>query len=276
MFSDFTYNDLRLIYDKLRIRNLNCLKFGDLADTPAAPPTYFLIRHDLDYSLSKATELAHRERDWGYRSTYFVLLSCDHYNLLSREGTKAVRELAGLGHEVGLHYDVQVMVDRGTDMNIQLEFELSVLADICGRPVRSIAMHNPSIYGDDPFAGVKFVVNAYRKDIIEEGGYYSDSAGAWRDHAVDALCNGSFPGRVQLLIHPVLWDSGRGGRLDRLNAWRARKLELLDNAVVEIQNIWAAHSGVQQHDWREANKTQDDPRGDGRAQRQYGSQRPES
>jgi len=258
VFRDFTYADLHRIYDRVSGGPGHCLTFSDLADPADAPTSYCLIRHDLDYSLESGVELARRERDWGYRSTYFVLLACDHYNALSGPGAKAVRDLADLGHEVGLHYDAQVMAERGADMTAQLALELSILEGLIGRPVRSIAMHNPSIQGADPFAGVDFAVNAYSKDIIDEGGYYSDSAGAWRDHAADAIGKGAIPGRVQLLIHPFLWDDAPGDRFARLGAWRESKQAGLGEAARQVEQIWAAHSGAREHDLREARRPADD------------------
>ena len=252
MFSDFTYADLRRIYDRARGAR-TCLTFGELENGAVAPSRYILIRHDLDYSLDKAVELARRERDWGYRATYFVLPSCDHYNLLSGPGGKAVRELGELGHEVGLHYDVQVMAGRRSeDMLGQLKFELGVLSDLCGREVRSIAMHNPSVYGDDPFDNVDFVVNAYRPDLIDEGGYFSDSAGAWRDHAVEAIGRDALPDRLQLLIHPMLWGEAPGRRLARLEAWQNDIRDNLRQSAKRVSALWSAHSGVREHEAREA------------------------
>jgi len=258
VFSDFTYADLRRIYDRVSGGPDHCLTFSALADPAGAPPSYCLIRHDLDYSLESGVELARRERDWGYRSTYFVLLACDNHNALSGPGAKAVRDLADLGHEVGLHYDAQAMAERGGDMDAQLALELSILANLIGRPIRSIAMHNPSIQGADPFAGVDFAVNAYSKDIIDEGGYYSDSAGAWRDHATDAIGKGEVPERVQLLIHPFLWGDARGDRFARLGAWREGKQAGLGEAARQVEQIWAAHSGAREHDLREARRPADD------------------
>lgn len=258
MFRDFTYADLHRIYERVSGGPGNCLTFADLADPAGAPPSYCLIRHDLDYSLESGVELARRERDWGYRSTYFVLLACDYYNALSGPGAKAVRDLADLGHEVGLHYDAKVMAERGADMTAQLALELSILANLLGRPIRSIAMHNPSIQGADPFAGVDFAVNAYSKEIIEEGGYFSDSAGAWRDHAVQAIRAGTVPKRAQLLIHPFLWGVARGDRFARLSAWREGKQAGLGEAARQVEQIWAAHSGAREHDLREAGRPADD------------------
>ena len=50
------------------------------------------------------------------------------------------------------------------DMVGQLRFELGVLSDLCGREVRSIAMHNPSVYGDDPFAEIES--GHFRSDLF--------------------------------------------------------------------------------------------------------------
>ena len=92
------------------------------------------------------------------------------------------------GHEVGLHYDVRAMARRGgDDLGSQLVMEADLLSRLTGEPVRSIAMHLPGLYGDDPFAGVTEFVNAYDERFAGDIAYFSDSCGAWRDSAAEAF-----------------------------------------------------------------------------------------
>lgn len=64
-----------------------------------------ILRHDIDFSLKKALEFAEVEQNQGIRSTYFVLLTTDMYNAMSKEAGQMIRAIMRMGHEIGLHFD---------------------------------------------------------------------------------------------------------------------------------------------------------------------------
>jgi hypothetical protein len=82
------------------------LRFADVGEgEPDAP--FCILRHDVDYSPAAALRLAEQEAARGIRATYFLLAGTNYYNLLAPEHAHFAWELAKLGHEVGLHYDVR-------------------------------------------------------------------------------------------------------------------------------------------------------------------------
>ena len=111
-----------------------------------------LLRHDIDYSLKHAYEVAKLEAEMGIKSTYFLLFSSPFYNMLDEENIALAKEISKLGHEIGLHYDVTVM-SKGNHKNPQSLFdaEVKLLSILIDGQVESIAMHNPSISGEDIF-----------------------------------------------------------------------------------------------------------------------------
>src|SRR4051812_43380145 len=64
-----------------------------------------ILRHDIDFCVREARELAMVEAQKGLVATYFFLLRTPFYNLFTAENTKAVREILTAGHRVGLHFD---------------------------------------------------------------------------------------------------------------------------------------------------------------------------
>ena len=52
-----------------------------------------ILRHDIDYSLDKAVALAELERELGVSSTYFVLLTSEFYNLLSKDNLSKISKI---------------------------------------------------------------------------------------------------------------------------------------------------------------------------------------
>lgn len=98
---NFTYDAYRALLSLLRERGFAVRSYHDYADVPRC----VILRHDVDQSLSQALRMAELEAEEGVRSTWFVLLRTDFYNVFSKAGTEALRHIRSLGHEIGLHFD---------------------------------------------------------------------------------------------------------------------------------------------------------------------------
>jgi hypothetical protein len=251
MLDQFTYEEYAGLLARLRRGRAN-LCFGDFAtgDGPPDNEAFFLLRHDVDLSIEAALEMARREAEMEVRATYFLLLSCEHYNLLAEEHGGVARRLVGMGHEVGLHYDVRAMARRSDSLTSQLRLEADLLSALAGTPVRSIAMHLPGLHGEDPFAAGSGFVNAYDSRFTGDIAYFSDSCGAWRNSAAEAFASAELPPRLQLLIHPFYWRAEPGDRWKRLDLWGSelrRRIEVIEERV---RRVWSAHDGAREHDER--------------------------
>jgi hypothetical protein len=249
MLGEFTYQEYRGLLDLGRASNRN-LRFCDL---PAAGNggRYFVLRHDVDFSPPAALRMAEFEAALDVRATYFLLLSSSFYNLLSEEHCRVPRQLTALGHEVALHYDLACydLVSRDRPLEVLMN-EANTLSQLCGETVRSIAMHNPSVYGADVFQHVDRFINAYDPRYTRDIAYFSDSCGAWRDEAAAVFQGGEMPPRFQLLIHPIFWDEQPGDRWTRMNGLVAKQSEALHKSAAAVRALWTQHTGVRQHDAR--------------------------
>jgi hypothetical protein len=249
MFERFNYASYRDILETLRSKADN-LCFEDFLQTNI-PARFFILRHDIDFSPKSALQMAELEAKWGFRATYFLLFSSPYYNLLSEEYVTFPRRLAEMSHEVGLHYDVKAYAAiRGEKMLEALYTEIQLLSDLAGQPVRSIAMHNPSVYGEDPFRDMGTFINAYDDRFTKEIAYFSDSGGAWRNEPVDRFRKGDIPPRLQLLIHPFFWEEHTADRWERLTSFTRDRFKQIEEEAQRVREVWASHSGVCEHDRR--------------------------
>jgi hypothetical protein len=219
----------------------------------AHPQKLILLRHDIDYSLQHALTMAQLEAGLGIRATYFVLFSSPFYNVLAAENMDIPRQIAQLGHEVGLHYDVAVMA-QAEDPQALLRSQAGLLSELCGAEVRSIAMHNPSISGADIFRAAPYI-NAYDDRFSKQIAYFSDSCMAWRDAFVAACLADAMPARMQLLIHPCLWTEHEQGRMQKLEAIHTAVSGGLLAELERSRAIWTNHAGVREHEARLKPKT---------------------
>jgi hypothetical protein len=249
MLDRFTYGAYRELVGWLGRENANvCFEDFPLGDEV---DRIFILRHDVDFSPEAALRMAEFEARIGARASYFVLLTSPHYNLLAKEHSSFPRRLVALGHEVGLHYDVEAFeAIAGSDAFGVLELQIGILSALTGKKVRSIAMHNPSSSGEDPFRGVDGFVNAYADPYVKETAYFSDSCGAWRDDFVRTVKGGEIPARIQLLTHPLLWAEEAADRNARLDLFLAQRSTAIEVEGQQIKAMWARHPAVLQHERR--------------------------
>ncbi len=173
-------------------------------DEPGEPERVVYLRHDLDFLTSSALPFAEAEAELGFRATYYVLLT-GPYNVFAQSNRHALRRLVELGHEVGLHYDVEALAAAPTDVRAELDAQRRTLEDVTGARVTTISTHNPSSGGEDPFRTVPGLRHPHdprdERDIL----YVSDSRRTWRDGRLLACFGASPPARVMFLTHPELW-----------------------------------------------------------------------
>lgn len=68
-----------------------------------APKAYF--RHDVDVSLDAAVQMARFAQLAGIKSTFYVRVTGEEYNVFSLAGEHALERIADYGHRIGLHVD---------------------------------------------------------------------------------------------------------------------------------------------------------------------------
>jgi hypothetical protein len=249
-FNDFSYS----VYKKLLKSLLNSrsnLCFRDFAKKGEIDRSYFILRHDIDFSPGAALRMAELEANLDVKATYFILFSSSFYNLFCEEYIEFPRKLIELGHEVGLHYDVKSMemASHNIDLIDMLYKQIDFLSCLTGTEIESIAVHNPSVSDVDPFRETEFV-NAYDKRYTKQITYFSDSCAAWRDDFVEHFKKNNLPDKIQLLIHPIFWDLSSFSRWEILDNLTHTKYSRLLKDVKIVKQIWKNHTGVIEHDRR--------------------------
>jgi hypothetical protein len=234
---DFTYEWYRnlLLYLKETLGYEICR-----VDSVPEDRNYVVLRHDVDFSLVRALEMARVDKACGVRSTFFILMECDYYDAVSSESVDRMMAIQELGHEIGLHYDASKF--KASDRSGMID-EVRCLAErlgsIIGMKIRSVAQHKPSsskvrLSFDD-------FIDAYSQDLFDKIGYVSDS----RMHFMERDLEGFFRinRKSQLLIHPIWWSSERRSRQqvfqDLSEEQGGRFDSLLESEKSEIDKFFA-------------------------------------
>ena len=187
-----------------------------------------MLRHDVDLSMEKAAELAELEKSLSVKSTYFVMLSSDGYNLFSKSSMDALLKIIDNGHEIGLHFDIEAY-----DLMFEIEFEMNIIAELAvldcvlQEPVRSISWHIPdeSLIGRTwEFLDRLHVKNVYDELYFDEYRYCSDSNMNWRTNPYEFMDTKACP-KIQLLTHPIWYSLGT----------ESSKKEIRDNILLSSE-----------------------------------------
>jgi hypothetical protein len=220
---DFSWSGYRALIQAFLDRGYAVKLFRELDPNES----HVVLRHDIDFSLRAAVDIARIEADMGVRSHYYVLLQTEFYNLCSPENWGRVVEIAELGHDVGLHFDASRYDADIETLEAAVARECDVLAAIMGREVATVSFHRPAqrLLGlVRPLAGR---LHAYQPQFFSEIAYVADSRGLFRyGHPLDheAFAAGR---ALQILTHPIWWPQSEA----------ADKMSLLDDLLQQRQDL---------------------------------------
>jgi hypothetical protein len=202
-FSDFTRANYR------RLLRLAKAKYPFTTFPEADLSGRFLLwRHDVDFSIHAAEKLAQIEAEEGVVATYFVLIHCRYYNLFEREIRAKVQRILALGHQLGLHLEMEFhnVADKA-GLEAALILEQRWLEDLFGVKTQAFSFHDPNPFSlsfrADRYAGM---INTYAEPFQSSVGYCSDSNGYWRHRRLEDVLTAATDERLQVLTHPECWQ----------------------------------------------------------------------
>jgi len=187
-------------------------RFRQFTEGELAGGETIVLRHDIDFSLSAALELAEVNASLGIRGTFFVLLRSQIYNALSGVSRGVVLEIAARGQDIGLHAtpaDEKWLTEERCEKWLARDFE--ILANEFAGVVPAFAWHNPSdalIAASRSRSAIAGLANAYANKWIGEGCYVSDSNLRYRPAELETIVGVPRRKPLQVLLHPINWVSG--------------------------------------------------------------------
>ena len=174
-----------------------------------------IIRHDVDYSLTIAVDFAHFEHLNGIKSTYYLLMTSNFYNLFSKESRGLVNKLLSYGHDIGIHFDyASYDVRNFEDLETLVHFEKNIFERYFNTKIKSISFHRPIESNFDLPKKISGLTNLYNEDLFYKINYFSDSRRNWKK---DPFSIEDLNKPIQLLTHPVWFETNAESILKTLN-----------------------------------------------------------
>lgn len=166
-----------------------------------------ILRHDIDNDIEKALALAKIEKQEGVKSTYFVLVTSDFYNVYSSRSVKLLQGILDCGHEIGLHFDEVRYPEICTPENAKEKIleEARFLGVVLGKEIKSVSMHRPSEMMLEANLEIPGITNSYGKIFFKDFKYLSDSRKRWREPIVEIIASEQYK-RLHILTHAIWYN----------------------------------------------------------------------
>ena len=163
-----------------------------------------ILRHDIDYELDYALNIAKLNNKLRIKSTFFVLLRSNFYNLLSPHSIDILKHINYLGAKIGLHYDETIYTK---DFRKNFLKEIAILEKFLKHKINIISFHRPSIKLSNKNKKYFNFNHTYMGKFTKNIKYYSDSMKQFRFG--NPLKSEEFKNKksMQILLHPIWWQT---------------------------------------------------------------------
>ena len=171
---------------------------------------FVILRHDVEFSIERAYDLAVFEKKHEVKSTYLFQVLSNAYNPFSCINRLKIEEIKNLGHEVGLHFYVSHLKPYDyTGLRSELKRQKDLFELALDFPCEIFSFHRPPEWvlelREDQINGI---INTYGPSFFEFSPepqkikYIADSKHKW---SYGHPLNYSSQRRIQILLHPDEW-----------------------------------------------------------------------
>ena len=235
---NFTYKAYCGLIESLRKHNYSMCSYAGWEKEDRC----VILRHDIDNDIGKALELARIEKEEGAKSTFFVLVTSDFYNVFSARCAAQLREIAGYGHDIGLHFDEIRYPEIKTpeDAKEKILLEAHLLETAIGQNVKTVSMHRPSRMMLEADLEIPGMINSYGQVYFKGFKYVSDSRRRWREPVEDIVKAKTYD-RLHILTHAIWYNETEMDIHDSIsafvNAGNMQRYKAEQENITDLQSI---------------------------------------
>lgn len=203
-FKDFTLSN----YERILKESLIDFTFTSFHEYSDVKGKLIILRHDVEFSVPIALEMAKIEHKLGIKSTYFIQLHGDFYNSIEAKTYDEIKQIRSLGHELGLHFDAHFWgINKESDLDKYLEIDKKTFETYFNYSLKLFSFHNNNTFTlsckKDIYSGL---INVYSFKFSELG-YCADSTGFWRYEILEERLKSGNETKLQILIHDGMWQN---------------------------------------------------------------------
>lgn len=247
-----SYDEYRKIIREIK-KTGKYMDYVEAADKDA----FVIMRHDIEFSIDRAFKMSQVESEEGFCSTYFVQLTNNSYNALSKRNIDMLHDMAERGHHIGLHYHLNGQNDSVT-VRDGVRDQLRIMSEMLGMNIDRYSFHRPAKEVYYYNISIPNTINAYSKefftfaDTVDENTvldvkYIADSKHRWNYGYPNYETLMAFP-KVQILVHPFSWtDTGFDNSNNFISLIDEKQSELIDTLTDEFQRFREVRERIIEH-----------------------------
>lgn len=194
----FTYKNYDKILKKIKLKK-KVILFSEYQNRKKNK-NFLILRHDIEYFLDAALDLANIEKKNNLRSTFFFQTT-SKYNIFEESQYYITKKIKQLGHEFGIHYDADFLNKNKINSKEAIILMKKKIETFFKIRIKAISCHRPKKFYFDP--KIKGVMNAYNKNFLENVKYISDSQQVFRNDLDEVLENFD---KIHFLVHDYTWS----------------------------------------------------------------------
>jgi hypothetical protein len=214
----------------------------DFSEITPADQAFFILRHDVEFSLERALDLAKLEHEaLKIQSSYFIQTRNNTYNILSRQNRALIKEIYQLGHTIGLHVNSAGFSSIDEIRQI-IKKDIAFFSHALDVPMDRFSFHRPTPELLQANLKMEQLINAYGEDYFQydphfnekELGiyYFSDSEHSWKYNHPFVMKDKKIK-KFQLLTHPDSWSTQGADNLQNFKALIEQKYQMMLRSIDE-------------------------------------------
>ena len=154
----FSYKEYVSIIENI-INNYNVVDYTDVNENTKS---FAIIRHDIEFSLYRALNLAKIDHTLGIKSSFFVQLRNNCYNALSKENLSIINQISKLGHYIGAHINTSNLMSLDNkELTKFILQDITTLQEYTGLKIDRFSFHRPTKSQLKDSIEIPNIINAY-------------------------------------------------------------------------------------------------------------------
>lgn len=207
MHNKFSFKEYKDIISTIQ-NNLPIIDYSEVTDITKK---FCVIRHDVEFSVDRAYDLALYEQSLGIETSYMFQIRNNCYNIFSDRNLSKIKNIASMGHKIGLHAHMNALQDINLIENY-IENDVHVLSSFMGYNIDRFSFHRPKKEYLKLNLNIPNIINTYDKKYFHltenlnnlDITYLADSQHKW-NYGYPLSLNLQSINKLQLLTHPYSW-----------------------------------------------------------------------
>lgn len=236
--SDWSYDYYVKLIDSIK----KIISLVDFQTIASSDKSFFILRHDVEFSVEKAYEMALIEHEQLHINTsYFFQIRNYAYNPFAHDNINLIKKIHAMGHHIGLHVHTSLLKPSG-DISAFISNEVDILQKGLGLPIDRFSFHRPTHEYLKLNLKIKGLINTYDEQFFHfyhdkaenrlKVYYFSDSEHQWKYGDPLSILEKPIK-KIQLLIHPYSWSKAGMDNLTNFKTLIQMKYEAMLKSMQE-------------------------------------------